>query len=147
MIDDLLALLAAERTDMTLFFRGLAATAEAAPTESAIPPALLDAHYDAVGDERRAAMTAWLDRWRSRVGSGPRLAERLRAANPKYVLRNWLAQEAIDAAEQGDLAPLHTRQDLLRRPFTDQPGRERFAQKRPKWADDKPGCSALSCSS
>ncbi|MFM1873351.1 MAG: hypothetical protein RL398_2773 [Planctomycetota bacterium] len=147
LIDDLLSLLAAERTDMTLFFRGLAEAAEASPTEPAVPSALLDAHYDAVGDERRAALTAWLDRWRARVGQGPRLAERLRAANPKYVLRNWLAQEAIDAAEQGDLAPLHTLQDLLRRPFTDQTGRERFAQKRPKWADDKPGCSALSCSS
>ena len=76
-----------------------------------------------------------------------KLAVRLRAANPKFVLRNWLSQTAIDAAEQGDVAPLQRLYDVMQRPFDDQPEADDLAQKRPEWARHKAGCSALSCSS
>ncbi len=150
LLADLFATLGAHPTDMTIFFRALADTATLAAAPAAIPPAVTAALYGVPAPAHAARLLAWLQRWWTRVqaeGDAAATADRLRAANPKFVLRNWLAQEAIDAAHAGDLAPLHTLADVMRRPFDEQPGREHYAQKRPEWARDKPGCSALSCSS
>jgi uncharacterized protein YdiU (UPF0061 family) len=78
--------------------------------------------------------------------AGDRL-ERMRRANPKYVLRNYLAQQAIEALDQGDASVIERLMEVLKHPYDEQPGQEALAAKRPEWARNKPGCSALSCSS
>ena len=89
----------------------------------------------------------WLSKWWQRVDGQPDL-EAMRLANPKYVLRNWMAQLAIDAAEQGDYSVANELHKMLKAPYDEQPEYEdQWYQKRPEWARHRVGCSMLSCSS
>jgi|TARA_B110000263_G_scaffold88084_1_gene76930 uncharacterized protein YdiU (UPF0061 family) len=69
------------------------------------------------------------------------------AVNPKYVLRNYMAQLAIERAEEGDGSMVEELLDLVRHPYDEQPERNQFSLLRPDWARTKVGCSQLSCSS
>ncbi|AVR88632.1 protein adenylyltransferase SelO [Thauera aromatica] len=148
LLGDLHRLLREGEMDMTLFFRRLAAFDPAA-----VQPGLFDdVFYDAARREASAGeLERWLQRYAARLeGEGVAQAlrsERMNRVNPLYVPRNYLAQQAIDAAETGDLSVLERWLEVLRHPYTEQPDGERFAGKRPDWARDKPGCSMLSCSS
>jgi serine/tyrosine/threonine adenylyltransferase len=144
--------LAAEETDMTLFFRGLSRVVTAPEAPTRWPDALREVFYAPVPDAGHVArglewLGAWWRRTRREAAPPEQLARRMDGVNPKYVLRNWLAQEAIDAAHAGDDAKVHALLDVMRHPYAEQPGREAYAARRPDWARSKPGCSALSCSS
>ena len=105
----------------------------------------------APGAPHRERLIAWLRRYAARVRADSlepdeRVA-RMNAANPKYVLRNYLAQTAIDALAAGDASVLERLMRALQRPYDEQSEYADLAARRPEWARHKAGCSALSCSS
>lgn len=66
--------------------------------------------------------------------------------NPKYILRNYLCQMAIDAAEQGDYSEVNRLLKVMEYPYSEQPEMEKYARLPPAWAY-RPGVCMLSCSS
>ncbi len=154
LFEALFQLLTKAETDVTLFFRGLAEVPSAvdASEDDQLDP-LRDSYYQPVqlNAEHRAATLAWLGDYRARLRKDGRDdAERAAAmsrVNPLYVMRNYLAQLAIDDAAKGDFAGVRDLLDVMRVPYDEQPGRAKYAEKRPDWARSKPGCSQLSCSS
>ena len=148
LMQDLHELMTAAEIDMTIFFRTLS---DLAPAQR-VPDIFAAAFYDeAKRQQMMPSLQSWLARYAARLESDPQSVgqrrERMRAANPRYVLRNWLAQQAIDKANAGDESEIHALLDVMRKPYEDQPGRDRFAERRPDWARNRAGCSMLSCSS
>ncbi len=153
-ITETLNLLAEAETDYTLFFRGLAGfDPQKQREDDALPGFLTRALYapETVSPEYKEKARRWLTVYARRIekdGTPPALRkEKMNRVNPKFILRNYLAQQAIDTAEQGDFSGVWTLLDLARRPYESQEGKEAFSGKRPEWARHKPGCSMLSCSS
>jgi uncharacterized protein YdiU (UPF0061 family) len=141
-------------TDMTLFYRQLAELSPSqAETGTDLLAPLLEAYYqpEMLTAEVRVEIQAWLESYLKRcsrdAGDLNTRRTRMNSVNPLYVPRNYLAQLAIDKAEQGDPAALEELLDVLRRPYDQQPGKASFAARRPEWARSKVGCSQLSCSS
>jgi len=156
---ELLVLLQLVETDMTIFYRQLAMIDISLRTpliESDCKDAfnrISLAYYvpEQITPEYKTRLCLWLNRYINRVkndGTSDNIRQqRMNAVNPKYVLRNYLAQLAIDKAEQGDFSMVNELLELLRHPYDEQPDKEEFAAKRPDWARHRAGCSMLSCSS
>lgn len=156
LVQELQEVLALTETDMTVFYRRLATvpcTHQLDCIDDTLIAPLVDAYYDpqTVSAGHKARMAAWLRQYAERVRvdgtDDDTRRERMNRVNPNFVLRNYLAQQAIDRAEQGDFALVQHTLDVLRRPYDEQPERQAFAAKRPEWARNRPGCSMLSCSS
>jgi uncharacterized protein YdiU (UPF0061 family) len=123
--------MAADRADYTITFRRLADGATAAR----------DLFID------RDAFDAWAQRYAERLARESSVdaerAARMKRVNPKFVLRNHLAEVAIRRAREGDFGEVETLRRVLARPFDEQPDAEAYAGFPPEWAQQ----IEVSCSS
>ena len=131
-------LLQESAVDMTMFFR------ELSHLKQPSIEFLSKVRYEQIQSEER--WKKWLEDWFEATDSMPN-RELMLSSNPKYVLRNWLAYNAIEMAENGDMTLANELYMCLQHPYDEQEEFEKFYQKRPEWAEHKPGCSMLSCSS
>ena len=113
----------------------------------------MDAFYqpDEVKDELLKSWKKWFDSYLERLKeeeiSDDERGIEMNKVNPKYVLRNYMAQLAIDKANKDDFSLIEELYEMLKKPYDEQPEYEQWFAKRPDWARDKVGCSMLSCSS
>jgi len=152
LITDMEQVLELTEVDMTIFFRLLSEIKRDA-TSDVVLEFLKPAFYKSTELEGQV-MTQWkewLDKYLLRLqaessdDSSRQVA--MKKVNPKYVLRNYMAQLAIDAADQGDYSVIEELYQLLKQPYSEQPSQQKWFAKRPEWARHKIGCSMLSCSS
>ena len=136
LIGSILALLAQDGVDYTIFWRSLSHWM-----------ARMDSGDDSVRDlfVNRAAIDAWLLRYAQKVPAQdrPQAAAQMLATNPKFVLRNHLAQVAIEKAQARDFSEVATLLRLLQSPYDEHPGHDAYAGFPPSWASQL----EISCSS
>lgn len=151
LVDTLEGVLQFSETDMTIFFRLLAGFKGDDSSDGL--DLIKEAFYspDEIQGEISQQWNDWFMAYRKRLNieqkKDPERVARMNAVNPKYVLRNYMAQMAIDDADKGNYVLLGELFNLLKKPYADQPDKEKWFAKRPEWARNKVGCSMLSCSS
>ncbi|WP_223032742.1 protein adenylyltransferase SelO [Hanstruepera marina] len=152
LIEDLEDALQLSETDMTIFFRNLANFRKEEDTDNSLK-AIEEAFYkpNEISDVVRQTWTNWMKSYKIRLQKENRSDDdrkkQMNTVNPKYVLRNYMAQLAIDDANKGDYHLIDELYQLLKKPYDEQPQNEKWFAKRPEWARHKVGCSMLSCSS
>ena len=139
-------------TDMTLFFRNLSSVQKTDSVETAIEK-IKNSFYipeeisGDILDSWKKWFAVYLERLKNQALSDADRSSKMNTINPKYVLRNYMSQLAIDAADQGDYSLIDELYLLLQKPYDEQSEHEKWFAKRPDWARSKVGCSMLSCSS
>ncbi|WP_338734098.1 protein adenylyltransferase SelO [Mangrovimonas cancribranchiae] len=150
LIQDLEDNLLLTETDMTIFFRKLS---ELKKDESEQGLSIIsEAFYaETISKDIKEKWKKWFAEYANRLQqerlSDDERKQKMNQVNPKYVLRNYMAQLAIDDAEKGDYKLLDELFTMLQNPYNDQPKYNKWFAKRPEWARHKVGCSMLSCSS
>jgi serine/tyrosine/threonine adenylyltransferase len=128
LVHDLLELMAAGRVDYTIFFRALGGFKSGEMENNG---ALRDFFADRDGFDRWAAR--YRERLRAETGRDDDRQARMNRANPKYILRNYLAQTAIERARQKDYSEIDRLRRLLADPFSEQPDMDVYAAPPPDW--------------
>lgn len=151
LIADLEECLLLSETDMTIFFR-LLSNYKASKPEAGLK-LIHDAFYnteaikDKILDQWKGWFTAYDQRLTLETLTHQERKTNMDLVNPKYVLRNYMAQLAIDDANKGNYTLIDKLFKLLKKPYAEQPQHQKWFAKRPEWARHKVGCSMLSCSS
>ena len=147
LMNDLYDLLELCEIDMTIFFTALNRLDINSPNLSVFDEAF---YSDEKKQRNITAVTNWSDRYVARVLNDSISKEKrnqlMNRNNPKFILRNYLVQQAIESAEKGDFAGITKLMEIIRCPY-EQHIDQHFLARRPEWARKKPGCSMLSCSS
>ena len=142
-------------TDMTIFFRRLADFKKESEIDErgAFLKVVSDAFYkpEEIIGKIKSDWISWFVNYQKQLQqetlSDTERKVSMNTVNPKYVLRNYMAQLAIEAADKGDYSIIEELHELLKKPYDDQPDMNKWFAKRPEWARHKVGCSMLSCSS
>lgn len=146
-VDALVLILQEAEFDYTLFFR------ELSNQNHDVDDLIKKTSYisESFPEELKKRFSDWMNQYQTRIDketlSQEERLEKMKQLNPKYVLRNYMAQLAIEQAEKGEYSLIDELYTMLKQPYFDQPQYDQWYVKRPDWAKNKIGSSMLSCSS
>ncbi|XP_069815205.1 protein adenylyltransferase SelO-like isoform X2 [Dendropsophus ebraccatus] len=134
------------KADFTMSFRQLSEITDHQLKSPSIPEELWALHE--IG--RRKDFPAWVTAYLQRLRRNPddseaKRRQRMKTTNPRYILRNWMAESAVRKAEMNDFSEVHLLQKILQRPFQVQKMADLagYSQRPPKWSKDlKVSCSS-----
>ncbi len=155
LITDMQDLLQYVETDMTIFFRRLAAldvqsTVARSSSVHNLIEHFSDAYYlsEQLNDEYIVMLDTWITHYKARLNHDKTPDDlrrvKMNKVNPEYIFRNYIAQLAIDKAEKGDYSMVNELLEVLRKPYDEQTGKEELSKRRPEWARHRAGCAMLS---
>ena len=147
MIHELEKVMTAARVDMTIFFQMLIDLPLQVASNEDIVRHFQESFYETLQDE--AMFCAFIRKYalrieRNKISRETSLAT-MRSSSPRFILRNYLLHQAIEELENGNRDLFDKLQEAMKEPYSRK--HDAFFAKRPGWAEQKAGCSMLSCSS
>jgi uncharacterized protein YdiU (UPF0061 family) len=135
--------------DMTIFFQLLTNLPFQMEDQEAVVAHFSESFYKDPSAGDAAMLAGWINSYTARIAanriSQEAAVEKMRQANPRFVLRNYLLHQAIEDLQEGNDTLFVKLQEALKTPYADT--FDEFFARRPSWASQKAGCSMLSCSS
>lgn len=148
-VAELERLLATLQPDMTIFYQLLIDLSLDAADKDEIAQHFNDSFYNEPSADEIETLFQWTQRYAERRKRNnitlEESADRMRQANPRFILRNYLLHGAIEGLESGDDGLFRKLEAAIKKPYSAE--WDEFFGKRPEWAGQKAGCSMLSCSS
>ncbi|MCV6608893.1 MAG: protein adenylyltransferase SelO family protein [Campylobacterales bacterium] len=145
--NDLIHLMNQTGVDYTIFFR------ELSNTPKDLTPLIKSFYNESINEELFNHWNNWFDTWRDLLNNQTRsleeISQKMKRANPKYTLREWILQPAYQQAQKGDYSLIHELQKIMKNPYDEQckTVEERYYRKKPLDLFGIAGVSHLSCSS
>jgi len=149
LINDLEKMMTTVQPDMTIFYRLLIHLPLENNTGGSVPVHFNESFYKELSDEEARMFFDWIERYAARRKTNTislqESVSMMEQANPHFILRNYLLHRSIEDLEKGDDSLFVKLQEAMKDPYAAK--QDEFFQKRPLWANEKAGCSMLSCSS
>jgi uncharacterized protein YdiU (UPF0061 family) len=149
LITKLQKMLSTVQPDMTIFYQLLSHCPAPAASKEAILAHFKESFYTDLSEEASDLFFTWIQRYTERKESNTisheESLQKMQENNPRFILRNYLLHQAIEALEKGDDSLFVKLQQAMKDPYSS--NHNEFFQKRPTWASQQAGCSMLSCSS
>lgn len=149
LLQELEKMLISIQPDMTIFYQLLISLPMDLNDENAIVSHFTPAFYQRLEPAERNGLHQFISLYQARINTNSISREQgmeiMKAANPRFVLRNYLLHMAITDLEKGDDKLFKTLQEAIKDPYSSKA--DQFFKIRPMWANEQPGCSMLSCSS
>jgi uncharacterized protein YdiU (UPF0061 family) len=135
--------------DMTIFYQLLTNLPSETEDKEAVVAHFSESFYKDPSAADAAMLASWINSYMARITanhiSREAAVEKMRQANPRFILRNYLLHQAIEDLQEGNNTLFVKLQEALKTPYNNT--FDEFFAKRPSWASQKAGCSMLSCSS